>query len=405
MFQRASNFQLNVAEGVSFQVAMGFISPTAVLPLFVATFTDQKWALGLLGALFVLGALPQALGASYTARCRDFLALARVQMMLPRLALLALALAPWLPASVALVGFFLLVAGFQLALGFATPTWLEFVHHALPVERQGALFGRRKAWGAALSLVAMLASGSLLTALPAPWGFRACFMLAALAWLVAYPCILATRLPVVPTAKTTVRRGFLATALVLLNETPDFRRYLLGRCLLAGSGMASAFYVVYGVSRYHLPVGVATLLPIVLTVLPALPGDAWGRWIDQHGARRALAPMALLAALAHVVMLLVPSPAAFAMALLCVGAASVVLEIADGQFLLGLGAERCGTATGVLGLALLPFTAGLPLLAGLLADAHGMGLVLGLAGLAWGLGAVALVLVAPVVRRFSPVYG
>lgn len=393
------NYALNVGEGVAVVTAAVFFSQSAILPLFVARHTDATWALSLIPVIAILGMqLPQLFGAAIVAQSADFRTTFLRLGILPRLALLALALVPWLPGQWALLGLFLAFGLSTAACGAHAPCWYEFVSHVVPAPLRGRFFGDRNALGGLTGLAALGATSWLLQALPYPANFSACFAVAAALWFVSYGCMWATRHDW--TQVDAARAGaqpFLRSAVSMLQEHEGFRRYVAARWLVSGSIMGVAFYVIFAQRHFHLTAAQSSLLAMALTLLPGLLGMVWGRLIDHFGLRRVQVPAAIVGGLACWLLLVAPSLPIYALGLFLIGCANMIFMIGDSKWLTELDPARCGAVVSCFNLALCPASVGFSLAAGLIAQLAGMPAVFFLTGAAWLAGAalVAWALGAP----------
>ncbi|MHB2019017.1 MAG: MFS transporter [Candidatus Xenobia bacterium] len=382
------NFTLNVAEGVCFSVAIAFISQTATLPLFVRQYTASDQAVGAIPALYMLLlSLPQVMGAATAAVSNNFWRLLQVQFLLPRLPFCLLAVVPWLPRSWALPVFFVMWSLFSLMLGFQNPMWYEFVSEVIPPGDFGRFFGLRYLFSGVGGLLAAGAASLVLAAFPGRAGFSLCFALGALFACISYAGIMATRHEFRPRQQT-----WTSDSRRIL-EHANFRRYVLARFVLAGSAMAVAFYIVYAQAHYRLSLEASSLLAVALVHVPNLIGLPLGRLADRIGNRPPQLATALLAAVGNLVMAAGCGLTVFIVALLMVGCANAMMQMLDSKWMLELDPDRCGAAVSYFNLALLPATAGLPMLAGIVAQHVGMHAVFNGTALLWGAGALLLVFV------------
>ncbi|MDB5096376.1 MAG: major facilitator transporter [Cyanobacteria bacterium RYN_339] len=384
------NFWLNIVDGVAIQSSLTLASPAAILPLFVAQYTQARWVAALVPAIFLIGALPQLWLGARAERSADFQKAAVLQSLAPRLALVVLALVPWLPAAWVLPCFFLVLALFSLSLSGGAPSWLTFIGHVIPAEKRGTFFGYRKALGGVATVAASLGAAWLLQTLPGPTGFAACFGLAALIWLPAIGCMTGTRhnWAAVERPAPLPLRAALAD---LWGAQPAFRRYMVARAAMACSGMAGGFYVLDAATRFGLGPAAASLLGLAFTFVPSLAGAYWGRLIDRVGHQPVLVGAAIAAGLANMALPLAGSLPFLVACLVLVGCGQAVAEIADNRAVLELGTARSSSALALFNLALMPATLLALLVAGWLSPA----LVFQLAGGAWLLGAAALLTPSP----------
>ncbi|MFN3431378.1 MAG: MFS transporter [Candidatus Sericytochromatia bacterium] len=393
------NYALNVGEGVAVITAAVFFSQSAILPLFVARHTDATWALSLIPVIAILGVqLPQLFGAAIVAKSADFRATFLRLGLLPRLAMVALALAPWLPGQWALVGLFLAFGLSAMASGAHAPCWYEFVSHVVPKDLRGRFFGDRNALGGLTGLAALGTTSWLLQALPYPANFSACFAVAAALWFVSYGCMWATRYDWTRVdAARADAQPFWDTAVRMLREHEGFRRYVAARWLVSGSIMGVAFYVIFAQRHFQLTAAQSSLLALAMTLLPGLLGMVWGRLIDRVGLRRVQVPAAIVGGLACWLLLMATSLPVYALGLFLIGCANMIFMIGDSKWLTELDPARCGTVVSCFNLAMCPAAVGFSLAAGLIAQVAGMPVVFFLTGVAWLAGAalVAWALGAP----------
>lgn len=400
--QLRRNFFVNVAEGaLSNQVNAVFLSQSAVLPLFLVQLSDARWVLGVLSAIAYLNFFPQLLGAAFTASSRQFWPSFQRQMLVCRLSLLFLALAPWLPDPWALPAFLLCFAGYCLVCGFALPVWNEFMAFVIPSEVRGRFLGWRIALGSALGLGGTWIVSRLLL-LPGRGGFVACFSIAACLYFLGFFLIRQTRFDWEAVDRERVAQvPFREEVRRLLTQGRDFRRYVLCRGLLAVGLGANAFYLVHGMTVFRLSPSQASLFALAFTVAPGLSAMGWGRVVDRWGAWRVLAVMALVIACAHLVLLRATSLGFFALCLFLIGTGTVLFTIGDRKWLSEVDCAHRGAAIGLFNLLLLPVIVLSSLLAGFSAEAWGLGTVFRVAAFTWGTGGLALFWGAPKTSRTS----
>lgn len=402
--REARNFKYNVAEGVAFITGSAFVSQAAILPLFVAQYTDARWVLGLITAVSMLGmTASQCLGAAYTAGAPSFWTTCRFQFLLPRLALLLMCVVPWLPPAWALPAFFLAFGLYTFTLGFNAPVWFEFISHVIPPDHRGHFLGLRNAIGGITSLAAMGAASWVLDTVPAPANFGVLFATAAALMFLSFFWIVQTRHDWTEAdEKRHQAPPFWNSAVALLKENANFRSYVMSRLVLSGSVMGTAFYVVHGKEAFGLSVAQSSLLAIAFVYLPGMAGLLWGKLCDQWGNKPLQVPAAVAAGAAHLVFLAVPSLPVFVACLTVIGCANVIFNICDGKWLLELDRERCGAVVSFFNLALMPSSVVLSLGSGAIAQALGMPALFGLTGLAWIAGGLLLAASVREPRREAP---
>jgi len=174
------NFFFNVWEGVAFGAGMVFLSPAAVVPLYLSQQGASESTIGLVVAIFFLFlAATQFAGALYFDGVKNFFEQSRIHFIIPRLMLFVLAVIPWLHTSWALPAFLLLYPVYALVMGFQIPLWYEFVARAIPNSDRSRFFGQRAVYTGICCLIGTGVLAWLLANLPGARGFQVAFFLAA----------------------------------------------------------------------------------------------------------------------------------------------------------------------------------------------------------------------------------
>jgi MFS family permease len=376
---------------------MVFVSNSAILPLFVSHYTSEKWVIGLIPALFVLGLQgPQVFGAAYRARVREFWRGFKVLTLVPRLALVALALTPLLPPPFTLPGFFLLFLVYWGAIGFQAPVWFEFVGHLIPPDKRGRFFGIRFTIGGVASIAAQALAGILLAKLAFPGNFTALFALAAVFVFLGYLCLISVRFDWEEVDRKNRQTGpFWTSAFDMVKSNHAFRGFVVARILMTGGVMAMSFYVIDVGERFGMSEAAASQLAIALLHVPALTGALWGGLADRIGSKPVVLIGTALGAAGSAVLLAAPNLAVYVAGLGAIGCANLILMILDGKWLMQIAPDRTGTVTSFFSLAIAPWSVGLPVVAGLLAARFGMGSLFWATALAWLAGGAFLALAVP----------
>ncbi len=318
------NFVLGVLNGVLFNLAFGFFSPTLVLPGLVRRLGGGNTLVSALPVVDQGGwLLPQLLvGARLQSRPRKlslyrWSALARVCFFsaLVGVVLLAGRLSP----AVALGGFFLCYILFSLFAGMAGIPFQDVVAKEIPPRRRGLFFGLRQVGGGGLTLLVaspvvglVLAEGS---GRPFPQNYAFLFALALGASVLG---LLSFSLVRERPSRELGPAGPLGAQLRLLPQMwraqPVLRRFLLYRVLSRITLIAEPFYVLYATEVLGGParaigvyVGVVNIVQIVSFLL-------WGLLADHKGNRLLLRLGSGLAVGAPALALLLP-PVARALSL------------------------------------------------------------------------------------------
>jgi len=302
------NFAAGVIDAAGWGTAMGLISATTVLPLFVQQLTESPFAVGMIQASMLFGwLLPGIATAGWVDRQPQVKASVMWVAALERLALFVVApacllLGPW-NRSALLSVFFACWFIMNAAVGANTPGYYKLIATTIPAELRGRLYGFGGAISGLLGAAAALGSGKLLQG-GFPNGFAACF---AAAWFLM-------TVSVIPIGFMRERPQPLEH---LPPPEPPWRavrliledRRLLWLCVAAGlfslNGMAGAFYTLYALQRFHASAETVAQFTAVLMAVRTVAyllvgwlGDRYGNRLVLQlstGAGLAAAALALLA--------------------------------------------------------------------------------------------------------------
>src|SRR5215216_4144128 len=185
------NIIVNLLDGGFFGLAIGFVSFSTILPLFVASMTNSATLIGLVPAIHSTGwLLPQLFTASHTSKLRrykrtvmlmtihervPFLGLALVALLLPKIGL---------QAGLILTFIFLIWQG--LGGGFTANSWTSMISKIIPTESRGTFFGVQGAVANLFISVAAIGAGYLLNWFDSPFDFLYCFLIASVFFTVSW---------------------------------------------------------------------------------------------------------------------------------------------------------------------------------------------------------------------------
>ena len=385
-----------------FLVGLSFASQSTILPAFAAHLGASNLVIGAIPALMTLGwNLPSLFVAGYTeslARKMPFVLRYTIWERLPFLGLAAVAFFLARPApglSLALMlGMLLLITGTG---GILMPAWMDVVARAVPVGVRGRFFAVASLLGGAGGLLGSVFTAWVLARMPAPDGYAACFLMAALCMGLSYVALARVREPRGASLDVAPPLGaYLRRVARLLREDRNLGWFLLSRALIFVGMMASGFYTVYALRHYGAPDWAVGVFTTALLAGQMAGNVALGALADRAGH---LAPLAIGAGalvLANVGALLVPSLELFVVVFVLQGLHLAAVNVSGLSVLLEFAPSPAARPTYVgLGTTLLtPVAFGAPLVAGLMTDAFGFPAVFvaaalgSLAGLALLLGRV-----------------
>lgn len=282
------SFVFGVANGSFILLGDALIHPVLVLTLFVSLVTDSAVLVGLVPALnAALWFLPQGLAAALVQGRRRQLPWATWSAIVRAASIGVLAAVVLLvgvsPSSTLLLAFFACYTLYSLASGFGFVPLVELTARAVPPQQRDFFFSQRNLWG---SLSALLGGFIVERALAqGEVGFAILFGVSfAMLTLAAYTTLWIVERPA--PARTTTLRAWLAGVPLLLTR-PSVRRFLTFRSLLALSGVADPFFVVYAQAVLGIPAETVGLYLILSALARVLANPLWG-WVVRWWGNRQL---------------------------------------------------------------------------------------------------------------------
>lgn len=373
------NFAANSLDVAFFLLALSMVSQTTIMPLLVRKLTDSTLAIGLIPAIASVGyLLPQLLIANYAEglrRKKRFIQIiSGIGERGPYLAtgILVLALGERAPAVV-LVGFFLLLATANVSAGLGTPAWYDLIAKVIPAERRGIWAGFSRGLGSLLGVAGAALAGWLLEVYGFPRGFAFCFFAATASLVVSWFALSANREPdslvTKPRVSLTV---YLRQLPAILRRDTNYLRYLVARSVAVLGGMATGFFMVYGVDRFGVQGQMVGILTAVLIGTQAVMNLLLGAVADRVGHKAILAGAAVTTGLAAISVLVIPSGAWLALTFALVGAATAGALVSGLNIILEFcAAEDRPTYIGLTNTLMAPATALAPLIGAGLATVIG----------------------------------
>ena len=308
------NLTVNLLDGATFGVALGFASFGTILPLFVASMTDSATLIGLVPAIHSAGwLLPQLFTASHVSRLRRYLRTVLMTTVHERIPFLGFAivslLLPIIGVNAGLLLTFLLLIWQGLGGGFTANAWTSMISKIIPPDSRGTFFGMQAGLANLFISVSAIGAGYLLNAFASPWDFAVCFFLASIFFAVSWFALAATREPednekIIPKEKT----HFWDDAKKVLSRDKNFNWFLSARILSQFATMGFSFYIIYALREFNMTEVVAGYLTATLTISQTIANIGMG-WLGDRVGHRA--------------MLIIGAVSAFLSALLAWNAASL----------------------------------------------------------------------------------
>jgi MFS family permease len=382
------NVTVNLMDGGFFGLAIGFVSFSTILPLFVASMTDSATLIGLVPAIHAAGwLLPQLFTANYTSQLRRYKRTVLKLTVHERLPFLGFALVafllPRIGIEAGLIISFLLLIWQGLGGGFTANPWTSMISKIIPSDSRGTFFGTQAAVANLFISAAAVGAGYLLEWFDSPYDFMYCFLIASVFFTISWFALAMTREPadhdkVVEENPAPVWHG----AGTILKRDKNFNWFLAARILSQFATMGFAFYIVYALRRFEMSEVTAGYLTATLTIAQTVANAGMGWLGDRVGHRLMLIVGAASATLSSLLAWFAPSLAWFFPIFVLTGFANVsiwtngmtmTVDFSDEKerpFYIGLAQTLTAPATIVA-----------PLIGGWIADTQGFVITFGLSSM------------------------
>ena len=390
------NMRHGVLHGAFFHMATAFADPYAVIPLFLAGFTESRALIGLVVSLVAaVGTLPQIVMARQIRRKPS---LARPLMLAgiwTRCGVWGLIAAGTLlmPTGSAwiLILFVFLVSIYSLGGGVAVLPFKQVISGTIPPERRSTFFGWRLVSGGVLAVSAGVAVRYILGSEGLTWprNYGVLFALSFVALAAAYTAMSRFRFPRYPGKLQSAGLRPLREELnYVRREYPILKRLIVVRLLSGGVPLVLPFLTLYATREIGIPLTWVGIFVAAQKAGAVLSNLAWIPLGNRLGTRAVILSGLGLAVSSFVVILLSDAPIAIAVAFVLAGGSMSATVVGFGGYILELGTPEIRPMLFALeGTLLMPLYF-MPLLGGWLADGYGYRTVV-VAGVLLLLGALA----------------
>jgi MFS family permease len=301
--QLRHNIFVNMLDGGTFGLALGFASFATILPLFVASMTNSATLIGLVPAIHSTGwLLPQLFTATHTSRLRRYkptVLMATIHERLPFLGLAVIALLlPKIGTQTGLALTFLMLTWQGLGGGFTANSWTSMISKIIPPEARGTFFGVQAALANLFISGAAVLAGYLLDWFDSPTDFMLCFLIASFFFALSWFALASTREP--EDREKVIEeqpRPFWHGAGQILRSDANFDWFLLSRFISQFATMGFSFYIVYALRRFDMDTVTAGYFTATLTLSQTIANAGMGWLGDRMGHRLMLILGAIAAAL------------------------------------------------------------------------------------------------------------
>lgn len=372
------NITMNLFDGAFFGLAIGFVSFTTILPLFVSTMTDSAILIGLVPAIHNTGwQLPQLFTSKKVSSLAVLKPMVLISTVHERLPFLVLALVAWfLPSIGTTAGLILTLLALTwqgLGAGMAANPWQNMIGKIIPSDFLATFFGLQSAVANLLASLGALCAGFFLDRISGSRGFAVSFLSASLLMVVSWFFLRQTREPAsirsagenrdIPIRESITR---------VFKENKPFVWFLGSRMLFYLGMMAFAFFMVYAVRKLNMSEIEAGILTSVLLITQTAANIILGRLADRWSRKGTIELGALACAASCLLAWYAPSTAWFYPVIILQGIANTAFWTIGFPILLEFGSEEQRPMYVGLGNTLIAPVAILsPILGGMLADTAG----------------------------------
>jgi MFS family permease len=281
------NILINLADGGTFGFALGFVSFSTILPLFVSSMTDSAILVGLVPAIHNIGWMfPQLFTSKNVSRLpllKPNVLVNTINERLPIFFLVAVAWSiPTIGKTAALILTFLLLVWQGLGAGITANAWQNMIGKIIPADILATFFGLQAAASNLLASVGAILAGYLLEKYPGPQGFAYSFIVASAILFIGWFFLKQTREEAIFRETTPADETSLWQMIVeILRTNKPFTWFLISRILYYFSMMAFAFFMVYAVRKLGMSEIEAGLLTSVLLITQMVANITLGRIADK----------------------------------------------------------------------------------------------------------------------------
>jgi len=373
------NMRYGILHGAAFRMATAFADPHAVIPLFLAGFTESRALVGLVVSLVgAVGVVPQIwmsrrlrrkpesarpfMLAGIWTRCGVWGAIALIALLMPVESV-------WI-----LVVFVLLISVYSLGGGVAVLPFKQVITDTIPPDRRSTFFGQRLLIGGILAVLAGMIVTHVLGfgALVWPRNYGILFGLSFVVLAAAYTAM--SRLRFVqasgkphtgsfPPVRKEIRH--------MLREYPILKRLIAVRLLSGGLALAMPFLTLYATREVGVPLAWVGVYVAAGQAGAILSNLGWMPLGNRLGTRAVILSGFGLSVVSFGIILLSRSAIALAVAFGMAGGGMSAMTVGFSGYILELGTPAIRPLLFALeGTLLLPLYF-MPLLGGWLVDGYG----------------------------------
>ena len=303
------NFFLGVSNGILFNLAFAFTSPSTVLPLFMSKLTTSRILIGLASTLESMGwFLPQILMAVATLHYPNQMPFYRKTALLRggsfALFTLCIFLFGGKDPLFLLLSFFVFFTIYAMSGGLAGVAFTHIVGKTIPQHRRGSFLGMRIFFGGSLAVLGGIVVRKLLNQYQFPNNFGVIFLFACVLIMIA---LLSFSLVKEPKTYARLEKGSLKDNFLkgirIFKEDRRFKQLIITRVLIGTYMMGLPFYVIFAREVLEAPQGMVGIFLSFEMAGYVLSNLLWGNLSNRVSNSLVLFLTALTSALAPTLLL------------------------------------------------------------------------------------------------------
>ena len=270
-----------------------FTAAYTIMPVFLSTLTDSPILIGLIPALEAIGwFLPQLFLAKYLEGINQRLPLVRRLGIFERLPFLLLAigafLIPGVDQKVALILILIIYTIKVFSSGLVALPWQELMATVIPVSHRGRYWGISLIAGKLMGLVGAFITGLILARIAYPNNYAIMFLIGFIAVSISFLFLSLNVEPVIERQSSQVDPGIWSRIKKTLGKDKNFGIYLINRGFTFMSSMGMAFFTVYGIQKFNLPISQSATFTAVMFASEIVGAGIWGTLGDKAGYKRVI---------------------------------------------------------------------------------------------------------------------
>ena len=287
------NFFANLLDAAFWFFGDSFAASLTIMPVFLSTLTDSPILIGLIPALEAIGwFLPQLFFAKHLEGINQRLPIVRKLGILDRLPFLLLAtgafLIPGLNKKVALILILIIYTIKVFSSGLAALPWQELIATVIPVSHRGRYWGTSLIVGKLMGLVGAFITGLILAKIVYPNNYGYMFLIGFIAVSISFLFLSLNVEPTIERQSSLVDPGIWSRIKKTLSKDKNFGIYLINRGFTFMASMGMAFFTVYGIQEFNLPISQSATFTAVMFASEIVGYGIWGNLGDKEGYKRVI---------------------------------------------------------------------------------------------------------------------